>query len=163
MSDAFINIRGDVGNTGFLDATREVLGQELPADANTVSRGEHCVYWLGPDEWLVATAQENRADILARLDTALSSQHAAVNDLSGGNVAISLRGSEVANVLAKGCTLDLERFAIGNCAQTGLGKAGVLIARHADSEYTVIVRRSFSDYLRTWLRHAGRGHDIEFG
>ncbi|MEL7187096.1 MAG: sarcosine oxidase subunit gamma family protein [Pseudomonadota bacterium] len=163
MSDACINIRGNADDPGFVNAIKEVTGQALPTEPNTAARGAHCVYWLGPDEWLVTTAQENRAELLPKLDAALSSMHAAVNDLSGGNVAISLRGSEVAEVLAKGCTLDLERFAVGACAQTGLGKAGILLDRAAEIEYTIIVRRSFSDYLMQWLRHAGQDHDIEFG
>lgn len=152
-----INLRGDPGNGGFLENVEEILGQPLPLNANTFTEGDQVVYWLGPDEFLIACAAADTVSICEHLSAALESNHFAINDLSGGQVTISLRGKAVPEVLSKGCTLDLhpDEFSPGACAQTGLGKAAVLIAnRSAEFEYDVIVRRSFSDYLVRWLRHA---------
>ena len=162
MSDAFINIRGNASDDTFVSAASDALGQDLPTEPNTTSRGDHCVFWLGPDEWMVMSAVENRAEILEKLESALASTHSAVNDLSGGNVTYSLSGADVLDVLAQGCTLDFALMKVGDCAQTGLGKAGVLISREGDSEFKVIVRRSFADYLGKWLEHAGRAREIVF-
>lgn len=152
-----INLRCDPGNGVFLENVEETLGQPLPLNANTFTDRDQVVYWLGPDEFLVICAAADTVTLCKRLSTALKETHFAINDLSGGHVTIMLRGEAVPDVLSKGCTLDLhpDAFPAGACAQTGLGKAGVLIAsRKAEFEYDVIVRRSFSDYLVRWLRHA---------
>ena len=162
MSDACINVRGDAFDAGFVEVMKQALGQELPLEPNTMTSGEHSVYWLGPDEWLVQTDSGNREKIVAQLESSLASMHAAVNDLSDGNVVIELIGTDVIDVLAQGCTLDFDGFPVGHCAQTGLGKTGVLLRRDAADRFTVIVRRSFSAYLRQWLDHAGQNRRIEF-
>lgn len=162
MFDAFINIRGNTGDDRFLDAVRNTIGQTLPTEPNTTTRGDHCVFWLGPDEWMVATSGGNRAGLVEKLEGALSEVHAAVNDLSGGNIAFTLTGPDVLDVLTQGCTLDFAAFTEGDCAQTGVGKAGVLISREAENDFVVVVRRSFADYLEQWLRHAGRSREFEF-
>ena len=79
----------------------------------------------------------------------------SINDLSGGQIAIHLSGSDVPDLLAKGCTLDLHPsvFGVGACAQSGLAKTIVLLG-HIDKApvYELIVRRSFSEYALRWLR-----------
>lgn len=153
----FINLRGDPLNGDFVDIVEKVLGQSLPLKANTFTEGDQVVYWLGPDEFLIGCASADTDSIFKQLSTALEKKHFAINDVSGGQLTIVMRGKAVPDVLSKGCTVDLhpDTFPAGACAQTGLGKAAVLIAnRNADSEYEVFVRRSFSDYLIKWLRHA---------
>jgi sarcosine oxidase subunit gamma len=153
-----INLRGDAANPDFLAAVTTVLQQELPVAANTTTTGEHRLFWLGPDEWQIVTAAENTARLLAALRKALTGLHASLSDVSGGQVALRLTGAGIREVLAKGCTLDLSpsTFAVGDCAQSGLAKAGVIIARIEGVEpaFEIIVRRSFADYLARWLHHA---------
>ena len=127
--------------------------------------GEHRVYWLGPDEWLVVTSAEGAAALGSELAEALAGFHAAINDVSGGHVALCVSGVDARTVLAKGCTLDLhlQKFGPGQCARTGLAKATVLLgALDNESTYTIIVSRSFSDYLCRWLAHAARPHGVRF-
>lgn len=150
-----INLRGDAGDTHFVDGVATALGLTLPLEANTMSASDHRVYWLGPDEWQIVTDIENVDDLVQKLEGALVDQHVAVNDLSGGQVALHLSGADVPALLAKGCTLDLHPsiFGAGNCAQSGLAKANVLIGYiDATPVYEIIVRRSFSEYLLRWLR-----------
>lgn len=160
-----INLRGRVSDSGFLQVVERELGQALPAEPNTCSAAEHHVCWLGPDEWLVVTPVIAAADLARRLERALASTHAAVNDISGGQVALMLQGRGCRELLARGCTLDLHPrvFEVGDCAQSGLAKANVLIALLDDGPtFMVVVRRSFSDYLYRWLAHAGRDDGIVF-
>lgn len=160
-----LNLRGDPHHSKFKKATQAVLGQSLPVDANTISDGEHRVFWLGPDEWLITTAAGGVATLLARLEKALADQHAAINDISGGNVALRLAGENARDLFAKGCTLDFhpDAFQVGTCAQSGLAKANVLFGLIDERPtFDIIVRRSFSDYLLQWLTHAGSDYGIVF-
>ena len=161
----FLDLRLDPRHGQALEAAERILGQPLPQAANTFTAGRHVVYWLGPDEWLVATGAERAAAVGSELAEALGGFHAAVNDVSGGHVELLVRGADARTVLAKGCTLDLHprKFAAGQCAQTGLGRAAVLLAAAGDlSNYTIVVRRSFSHYLRRWLANAARPHGARF-
>lgn len=150
-----INLRGNADDNKFVDGAAEVLGQSLPLRPNTLTQSEHRVYWLGPDEWQIVTAPNRAADLFAQLDHRLSGQHVAINDLSGGQVALHLSGEDVPLLLARGCTLDIHPsvFHVGDCAQSGLAKANVLLGYFdAAPVYEIIVRRSFSEYLLQWLR-----------
>jgi len=160
-----ISLRGSPASKRFLEAVAGVLGQPLPVAANTLTEGEHRALWLGPDEWLIVTSAAGTAQLLDTLGELLAGQHAAVNDICGGTVTLRIAGERVRDVLAKGCTLDLHpaEFKVGECAQSGLAKANILLAYvEAPATFDITVRRSFSDYLCRWLQHAGREYGIEF-
>lgn len=162
---AHINLRGDAEDVDFLNAVQNNLGQPLPIAPNTVSNGQHHVYWLGPDEWLIVSAENNAAALAAGLLDALKNQHVSINDISGGQVTVQLEGDNVRDVLSKGCPIDLHSdvFRPGDCAQSGLAKAVVLIGCFdGPNRFELIVRRSFADYLARWLQQAARDSGIEF-
>ena len=165
VTDAgYLNLRGSPADKAFRKAAESTLGMALPVEPNTFSDGDRRIYWLGPDEWLVVLP-ESAATLANDLSAALSGMHAAVNDVSGGYIAIQLAGSQSRDLFAKGCTLDFhpDVFGIGMCAQSGLGKAAVLFGMLDDEPtFEVIVRRSFAEYLVKWLSHAGREYGIEF-
>ncbi len=160
-----INVRGHANDAGFVQSVERALGQALPLEPNTASVDQHQVFWLGPDEWLVVTAEARPAELAGRIRQASSNAHASVNDVSGGQIALMLQGPKCRDLLAKGCTLDLHPsvFAVGDCAQSGLAKANVLLALVDDSPlFMIVVRRSFSDYLCRWLAHACGDEGIAF-
>ncbi|WP_428102477.1 sarcosine oxidase subunit gamma [Candidatus Rariloculus sp.] len=161
----FLNVRLDPRCEQAVEAATRVLGQPMPLAANTFTTGEHRVYWLGPDEWLILTSAEGAAGLGSGLAEALSGLHAAINDVSGGNVALCVSGVDARTVLAKGCTVDLHprEFGPRQCARTGLAKATVLLGVSNDaSTCTIVVSRSFADYLCRWLAHAARPHGVRF-
>ncbi len=154
-----INLRGNADDDRFVKGAAEVLGRRLPLQPNTVTRSEHRVYWLGPDEWQIVTPLDRAASLVAQLENQFAGQHVAINDLSGGQVALHLSGGDVPALLAKGCTLDLHPsvFRVGGCAQSGLAKANVLLGYiDAAPVYEIIVRLSFSEYLLNWLHQNTR-------
>lgn len=170
MSLAHINLRGDPTDPEFTDAVRAILGQELPTAPNTVTTGAHRALWLGPDEWLILAgrgraddqpkdqakdqANDRAGNLAGELSAVLDGQHAAVNDLSGGQVLLRLRGPSVRELLSAGCTLDFHprAFRPGSCAQSGLAKANVLICAVDESPtFDLVVRRSFAEYLLHWI------------
>jgi sarcosine oxidase subunit gamma len=160
-----INLRGGSIDKAFVAAVEDVLQQSLPLAANTMTQEAYRVFWLGPDEWLVVTAAQQAAEVTQALQQATSDMHASVNDLSGGQVALQLTGRDAIELLSKGCTLDLhpDVFRAGDCAQSGLAKANILLGLVDEAPTFLIgVRRSFADYLCHWLAHAGRESGIEF-
>ena len=124
-----------------LQAQVSVRG-EPPMAPNTVV-GD--AIWLGPDEWLVLGGREEE----------YADRPAAV-DVSANRVCLELSGDSAADVLARGCALDLHAsvFPPGRCAQTLVARAQVILWR-TDDAFRLLVRPSFADYLRAWLRDAG--------
>lgn len=160
-----VNLRGDAADAAFTSAVQDALGQSLPAEPNTTSAGAHRVYWLGPDEWLIASEHSQVAELIGRLERATRSLHASVTDVSGGQTVIRLSGPCARDVLAKGCTLDLhpDVFKTDDCAQSGLAKAAVLIACIDPAPvFDIVVRRSFADYLCRWLSRAADEFGVAF-
>ncbi len=153
----FLNLRLDPRRERAVRAADEVLGQGLPLAANSFTGGERRVYWLSPDEWLVETRAEEAGALCGELEAALAGYHAAINDISGGQVALRLTGPEARTILSKGCTLDPHprEFAPGQCARAGFARATVLLACIDETPtYAVVVGRSFADYLCHWLANA---------
>ncbi len=164
-SPAQVNLRGDPANEIFVATVEAVLGQALPRLANTFSEGRQRVYWLGPDEWLIQVLDIGNSKLVTELEQQLAGHHAAVNEVSGGQVTLCLAGKRVRDVLAKGCTLDLhtDSFPVGSCAQTSLAKAGMLISVLAVPDaFEIIVRRSFAEYVALWLHHSAREYGVRF-
>lgn len=161
----YINLRGDPADRKFLSKANEILRQDLPLAPNTTSAGLSMIYWLAPDEWLIVTPGGVRPALPTLLDDALQGMYASMNVITGGQIAMRISGEHSAALLAKGCTLDLHprSFAVGQCAQTGIAKASILLARVDNTPtFDVIVRRSFAEYLALWLRRAGNEFGIEF-
>ncbi len=155
-----LNLRGCADNPAFLDGVTQVLGVEPPQTVNTfVHAGKMRVYWLGPDEWLIVTPPGQQQALQASLDQVLQGVFAAVTDISSGQTILSISGANARALISKGCPLDLHPrvFQSGECAQTRMAKAGVLISLEDDApSFHLLVRRSFSDYLGIWLLDAAR-------
>jgi len=151
-----INLRGDSTDASFTRGVRTVLRFDLPSIPNTVSEGGDVVaYWLAPTEWLLVLPAEHERAVAVGLRDTLAGQFVSVVELSGGQVVLLVTGGRVRDVLAKGCPLDLHEgaFALGQCAQSHLAKAPVLL-RPVASGIELILPRSFADYLWQWLESA---------
>jgi len=161
----YMNLRGDPSDRQFVNAANKVLRVDLPLQPNTFNAGLSTAYWLGPDEWLLASPAGERPTLPALIDDALSGMHASLSVVNGGYVALRVGGLNAATLLAKGCTLDFHprSFSVGQCAQSGLAKASVLISMVDDAPaFDIFVRRSFAEYLALWLQRAGREFGIQF-
>ena len=159
-----INLRGDPKDPRFVAAVRDAVGVPPPVTPNTVTGAEgNTIFWVGPDEWLIVTPGERKATVERALRGRLDGLRFAVTDVSGGQTVVVVHGDHVRELLAKGCPLDLHprSFDVGQCAQSHLAKAPVLI-RHLDhrSHFEIIVRRSFADYLWLWLEDAAAEYGL---
>lgn len=161
-----INLRGDPAEEVFLEATGlpAILGVHLPLEPNIVAIGPQVtVLWLGRDEWLLQTLPGCEAGLAERVRDALTGVWNAVSDVTSGYTVIRLWGTNARDVLAKGCPLDVHPrvFRPGQCAQTRIAKAGVILRPFDESpSFDLIVRRSFAEYLATWLVDAGQEYGV---
>jgi len=155
-----INLCGDPTDASFMRCVKNVLGVDLPSRPNTIQQGADVVaYWLGPTEWLLVTPAERESAIASGLRNKLSDQFVSVVEVSGGHVVLHLCGNRVRDVLAKGCPVDLREgtFVLGQCAQSHLAKAPVLL-RPVANGVELIFPRSFADYLERWLASAAQDY-----
>ena len=137
------------------------IGLPLPPVNRWVQGERSTVIGLGPDEWLVTDPFVTPDVLESTLRTAVAGRGAVV-DVSAQRTTLHLRGSDVRDVLATGCALDLHpsAFPTGSAAQTTLGRAGVVLLALDEraSDYRVLVRSTFARYLASWLLDAAQEH-----
>jgi sarcosine oxidase subunit gamma len=154
-----INLRGNAADSAFASAVQGATGLALPVKANTASVDQgRQLLWLGPDEWLLKAPAGQGDAIEAALRAATAGQHVSVVQVGAGNTTLSVQGAAAADLLARGCPLDLHAraFPDGALAQTHVAKANVvLLCQKAEQSFELTVRRSFAEYLFKWLCEAG--------
>ena len=162
LESAFVQlcIRGD-GGGAFRESVASVLGVAPPQAANTVaSSGARRILWLGPDEWLaVCGGEEDAFTVVEEMESALDGKHALVSDVSHSRVIFALEGERAREVMLKGCSLDLDpvAFTAGQCAQTTLARAHMLLHQVSETPcYHLYAHRSFADYVFSWLSDAAQ-------
>lgn len=159
---AAVNVRLDAGDLALLERVHAALGMALPLEANTASGdpdGRHAL-WLGPDEWLVLGPAGDAPAIEAAVRGAAGDAFVVTVDVSANRVAFEIGGPGARELLESGCPIDLHprAFAAGSCAQTVLGRTGILLHQVSDEpRYRVWVRPSFARYLAAWLDDARVG------
>ncbi|WP_318306291.1 sarcosine oxidase subunit gamma [Amycolatopsis solani] len=126
-----------------------LLGVALPEPCTYTSSNGVDVLWMGPDEYLVLAEPGRQAE----LEAALSRESAAVVDVSAQRNVVRLTGPDAAEVLAHGCSIDLEAAPPGTCVQTLLARTGIVLMVREEG-FTILVRQSFSDYFKAWLADA---------
>ncbi|MDG2205602.1 MAG: sarcosine oxidase subunit gamma family protein [Alphaproteobacteria bacterium] len=158
-----INLRGQRSNPAFGPAVKKVVGAALPGVNKTSGKPEGVhVLGLGPDEWLIITPTGEEAGLQANLRRAVADFHAAATLTGESMTVIRLAGAHARGVLAKGCPVDIHPrvFGPGQCAQTILARADMTMHQTADDAYDIIVRRSFAEYVWTWLEDAAREYGV---
>jgi sarcosine oxidase, subunit gamma len=155
-----INLRGTADESLVTDA-QMALGVELPLMPNRWHGGERmAAIWLGPDEWLIVAPQGEAANVeQAMREARPNDPWLSLVDVSHNYTRVALSGPSARDVLAKGCALDLrpDQFATGDCAQTVLAKAPVLLRALPEVDsFELWFRNSHAGYLAVWLLDAVR-------
>ncbi|MFT5136429.1 MAG: sarcosine oxidase subunit gamma [Arenicella sp.] len=150
-----VNLRGSLDNPDFVKAVEGVLNTSLKMQNNSfVETKEFTILWFGPTEWMIVTAAGKQSALVAALRASLADTFAAVTDVSGGNTIIEISGRCARELLACGSMVDFHEteFSQGQCVQTLFAKTNVAVYQTGQEDiFRMIVRRSFSDYLGTWL------------
>ncbi len=169
----FVNLRGPGADPVFLDAFKAAAGYALPNEAGASSGGggNTIALWLGPKEWAIVDTRggpDAGPRIADSLRTALAAHRVAVTDISDSHACVQISGAKARATLQKGCPLDLHprAFRPGQCAQTRLAKATVLIHLTAGESapegpaFDVYTGRSFAEYTWLWLEDAAREYGV---
>ncbi|MFW5417107.1 hypothetical protein J0910_10880 [Nocardiopsis sp. CNT-189] len=165
---AQVEIRVDEEETAAASRMAEgFLGCALPAPGRSSGTGSPYVLHCGPGWYLVVDAEATGPGLAAGLRAALGGEYggpcAAVADLSAQRAVFELRGPQAAEVIARGCPLDLHprAFGTGGYAQSLLGRAAVGVHRTGPEggvpEFRLLVRASFAEYLARFLADALHG------
>lgn len=139
-----------------------VAGLPLDGPVNSL-RGDsgRWIARLGPDEWLIGTAEADVEPLAAAIGADLAGAAHALVDVSHRNVGIDVSGPHAAILLNAGCPLDLgdAAFPGGSATRTLLGKAEIVLIRWpgAAPRYRVECWRSFATYVYGFLREAALG------
>lgn len=153
-----INLRGTAHESLVTDV-QMALGVELPLMPNRWHGDERvAAIWLGPDEWLIVAGEgEGGNTEQAMREARPTDPWLSLVDVSYNYACVLLSGSKARDVLAKGCALDLrpDKFASGDCSQTVLVKAPVLLrALMGADSFELWFRNSYARYLTMWLLDA---------
>ena len=155
-----IELRGNY-DTEFASAVNQFTGLTLPSRSpETTANDKITVFWMGPDRWWIVSAPPDTVSA-GELRQSLAAFSAAVFEVGDSFASVRLAGPRARDVLAKGCTIDLHpsAFGGGQIVQTNLAKAQVAMYQDGENEFEIFVRRSFAEYLWTWLEDAA----LEYG
>jgi len=156
-----LTLRCNPKNAELTGAAARVLGVELPLQPLTsVETGSLIVRWISPDEWLITLPNDQSFDLETRFRAEMSGHYSLVNS-SGGLTVFKLSGDKVVDLLKKSTPVDLHdsEFPVGKVVSTVFAKSGATIRRTGATEFELVVRRSFADYLWLWIQSASE----EFG
>lgn len=148
-----IVLRGKLTNADFTQAVEQVLGVSLPGILSFTTNGNISIRWISPDEWLVVVPGETTFEVEQALINAVNGNCAIVN-VSGGQTVLVLEGENARKVLQKTVPYDVHdrNFPIGKVVTSAFSKTQAIISRTGESQWELVIRRSFSDYAWLWLQ-----------
>ena len=144
----------------FISAIGKNLNMLLPTEANTSTSGETLTaFWLSPDEWMLISNEtvnkdNNTYEVESSLITNISKTNlGAITDVSDQFVMINIKGSKVFDLFATGSPFNFNEFKNkkGSVVQTILSHIDVIIHHKDMNDVNLLVRRSFSEHLYSWL------------
>ena len=145
----------------FISAIGKNLSMLLPTKANTSTSGETLTaFWLSPDEWMlvsneVVSEDTNTYEVENSLINNISKNNlGAITDVSDQFVMINIKGSKVFDLFATGSPFNFNEFKNkkGSVVQTILSHIDVIIHLTEINNVNLLVRRSFSEHLHSWLK-----------
>jgi sarcosine oxidase, subunit gamma len=168
------NLRGDATSAAFIEQAGTAFGVPPPLSPNTTMQTDTMsVAWLGPSSWLLLAGAQAPASLpsshplapgaFTSTRDALNGAGGALFDVSTSRVGWTIAGAKASAVLNTGCPLDFHSraFPIGGCAQSMFGHVGALFIRRTESDFLILVARSFSRDVWATLCAASAQYGLE--
>ena len=162
-----INIRGKSSDKEFMKNIGKVLNLVLPIEPNVrIFNNNISIMWLGPNEWLVETPENEKDEIISLLESKLNPEKTAITDVSFNKTVFRLEGEKVFILLSKFLVANLEKILETNfsVAQTIFIKIPILFIRNnTDKEETSLdlhLNRSHTKYVYDLLVDGSKNLNI---
>ena len=156
-----LNIRGK--KKEFFTNVGKTLNMILPTVANTSATSDKLTsIWLSPDEWMIFSndiikKDNNNYELENLLFSNISkNSFGSISDVTDQFVMINLEGKKIFELLGSGCPFNFNEFKKKNGAstQTILNHIDVIIHHKTINSINLLVRRSFSEHLWSWMNDA---------
>jgi sarcosine oxidase subunit gamma len=130
-----------------------VTGLELPIGPKRVSKDGFALIGTAPGQWLAVVEGRAALSMLAKLAAGLKGL-ATIIDQSDGKAVLRISGPRAREVLAKGCSLDLNPrvFKPGSAGTTPVALIDCVIWQVDETpSYDLVVPTSFAESFWSWL------------
>ena len=162
-----INVRGKSSDKEFMKNIGSALDLVLPIEPNVrIFNNNLNIIWLGPNEWLVETPEDEKDKIISLLESKLNPQNTAITDVSFNRIVLRLEGKNVFILLSKFLVANLDKILKSNynVAQTIFIKIPVLLIRNntnnEDASLDLHLNRSHSKYVYELLVDGSKNLNI---
>lgn len=138
-----------------LTAVCKRMGIEAAPEINRAAiSATHTVVWTGPGRWLLVS-EERAGDAKESQLREQIGDGAAITDLGHARTVLRVSGDTAGELLAKGCPVDVENMAAGECCASLIAHSTVIIHCLGGGDgFDVYVARSYARSLWEWLQDA---------
>ena len=155
-----LNLRGKVNNKDFTSNVGKILGVILPVEVgNIISKRHLSIITTGPNEWIIiSNSKENNDYQLENIlfETISKNNLGAVTNITDQFTIFSLVGSKALEVLSKSSPFNFDTLPNNFSAQTLLNNIDITIVKKDNENIDLLVRRSISSHLWSWLNDSAR-------
>lgn len=141
----------------------KIAGRPVAQEMNSWIGDDPAICRIAPDTWLLLSSLHEAIDLIDAVRTACKKKPCAITDLSDAYVTLALDGPRAAEILARGCSVDLSQagFGLDACTRTRLAQLPVVLRRLTSERFECQVDRSAAQYLFDWMQDAVAGLDPE--
>jgi sarcosine oxidase, subunit gamma len=150
-----ISLRARPDTPDLAKAVKAATGLALPETRRIVTKGDHAIGWMAPDEWLLLMPYDQVPVALKKLDKALAGRHFLAVDVSDARAVFRIEGARAAEVLMKLSPVDHATLAPGELRRTRVAQVASAFWRDGDG-YTLVSFRSVAAYVMGLLRHSAQ-------
>jgi heterotetrameric sarcosine oxidase gamma subunit len=113
--------------------------------------------WLGPGEWALIGPAFDQIERAVAAHCAGAVHHVA--DMTGAWARWRLSGKAAEDLLARGCSLDLESFDASRATRSLLGQVNIVLVRQ-EAGWDVYAEHALAAHVRAWFLRAGRTFEL---
>ncbi len=153
-----ITLRGDFESAVFAKAVKAATGTAVPEVSQILHVAKGSTAWMSPDELLLLVEYTNVDAIIAKLDKALSGEHALAVNVSDARAVFEIKGPATRDIIAKGSPADMSKDAlpVGVMRRSRLGQLPVAFWMDDEKTARMICFRSVGEHVFEWLKNASQ-------
>lgn len=149
VESARFNLRADPKD---INALSKAFGSEIPSEISACARVKNrealCV---GPDEWILQTPESDKQTVWDAFEKAYAKTPHSLTDISDREIAISMSGDRVLELLNIAAPTDHSSMEIGQGVRTIFDTVQVVLYREAENTFRMELWRSFLPHVWSLL------------